>query len=171
MLKFFIGFTAFVLFLVEPIFSLFSPFEFGNHIVYIVPRFLILFLIFVSIYYSRKQAIIYGFIFGLLYDMFYIDIIGLYTVLYPLMCFVAGAIVKAIHKQLLVSAIISLLLVTGLEFIVYQFNFLIGYTSIQMVDFTTYRLISTLLANFLFIIMLIGIFNYLINARVFSEDA
>lgn len=170
MLKFFIGFVAVVLFLVEPIFSLFSPFEWGNQMVYIVPRFLILYLIFLSIYYNTKRAIIYGFIFGLLYDVFYIDIIGLYMVLYPLLCFIAGAVVKVIHKQLLVSAIISVLLVTLLEFIVYQFNLFIGHTTIQMMDFVAYRLISTGLANILFIAMLVWIFSYLTNGRVFSED-
>jgi len=170
MVRFLIGFVAVALFLVEPIFSLFSPFEWGSHVVYIVPRFLILFLIFLSIYYNSKQAIIYGFVFGLLYDVFYIDIIGLYMVLYPLLCFIASGIVKVIHKRLFVSAIISALLVIILEFIVYQFNLYIGHVTVQMMDFVTYRLISTVLANVLFIVMLMWIFSYLIRGRIFSED-
>ena len=171
MVKFFITLAAVVLFIVEPVFSLFSPFELGDHVFYIVPRFLILFLIFLSIYYNRKQAMIYAFIFGLLYDVFYIDIIGLYTVLYPLICYIAGWIVKVIHQRLIVSTMISLILVAGIELIVYQFNLLIGYTTITMLDFVTYRLIATILANLFFVVILVWVFNYLIKLRVFSEDA
>ncbi|RKJ49914.1 rod shape-determining protein MreD, partial [Butyricicoccus sp. 1XD8-22] len=73
-----IPFVAVVLFLLEPEFALFSPIQLNDQIIYLVPRFLILYLIFVSIYYSRQRAVIYGLVFGLLYDVFYIDIIGLY---------------------------------------------------------------------------------------------
>ena len=170
MVQFLIGFTAIVLFLLEPVFGLYSPFEFGSHIIYIVPRFFILFLIYITIYYSPKQAMIYAFIFGLLYDVFYIDIIGLYVVLYPSLCFVANMVVQAIHKHLLVSVVISLLLLCCLEFVIYQFNLLIGYTHTSVVDFASYRLIPTLLANSLFVVMLVWVFNYLIRQRVFSED-
>lgn len=170
MVKFFIGFVAVILFLVEPVFSLFSPFSFGEHIVYIIPRFLILYFIFLAIYYNRKVAIIYGFIFGLLYDVFYIDIIGLYTVLYPLICFIAGAVVKVIHKHMIVAAIISTMLITLLEFVIYHFNFYIGHTSMVMNNFIFYRLISTLIANSLFIALLMLIFSVLTNKRIFDEN-
>ena len=65
---------------------MFSPIEVKGQIFYLVPRFLILYLIFISIYYSRQRAVMYG-LFGVLYDVFYIDIIGLYSVLFPLICF------------------------------------------------------------------------------------
>ena len=57
---------------------------------YLVPRFLIIYLIFVAIYYDRKRAMVYGLFFGLLYDVFFIDIIGLYSFIYPLMCLIAS---------------------------------------------------------------------------------
>ncbi len=77
---FLIPFVAVLLFLLEPEFALFSPIDLNEETVYLVPRFLILYLIFISIYYNRKRAVIYGLIFGLLYDVFYIDIIGLYSI-------------------------------------------------------------------------------------------
>lgn len=170
MLKFFISLAAVLLFLVEPVFSLFSPFELGEHVVYIVPRFLILYFIFLAIYYQRKYVVVAGFIFGLLYDVFYIDMIGLYMVLYPLIGLVASSIVKIIQKHLLVSVFIALFLLAGLEFIVYQFNYLIGYTNVEIMEFIMYRLSPTLLANLLFVALLVWIFSYLMNGRVFSED-
>lgn len=91
-------------------------------------------------------------------------------VLYPLLTFMAGSIVKVIHRHLIVSVIISLALVTVLELLVYQFNYVIGHTTLQMMDFMLYRLVSTLFANLLFVALLVWIFSYLTNGRVFSED-
>lgn len=46
--------------LLEPEFAMLSPIEVSGHIYYLVPRFLILYLIFISIYYSRQRAVMYG---------------------------------------------------------------------------------------------------------------
>lgn len=53
--RFLIGFVAVLLFLLESEFAVFSPLQFGEGIYYLIPRFLILYLIFLSIYYSRKK--------------------------------------------------------------------------------------------------------------------
>ena len=58
-------------------FGLFSPIELNSDFYVLVPRFLIIYLIFVAVYYDRKRAMLYGLFFGLLYDVFFIDIIGL----------------------------------------------------------------------------------------------
>ena len=39
---------------------------------------------------TRKRAMLYALVFGLLYDVFFIDIIGLYSFLYPLICLIAS---------------------------------------------------------------------------------
>ncbi|BDH62434.1 rod shape-determining protein MreD [Lysinibacillus sp. PLM2] len=164
-----IPFVAVVLFLLEPEFALFSPIQLNDQIIYLVPRFLILYLIFVSIYYSRQRAVVYGLIFGLLYDVFYIDIIGLYTVLYPLICFLAGSTVKFIHQHLSITTILSLVLVALMEIVLYNFFAFINFTNITFSDFMMNRLIPTLIANLLFLIMLGWAFKYLINARVLQR--
>lgn len=60
MVRFLIPSVAVLLFLLEPEFAMLSPIEVGGHIYYLVPRFLILYLIFISIYYSRQRAVMYG---------------------------------------------------------------------------------------------------------------
>ena len=169
MVRFLIPFVAVLLFLVEPEFAMFSPIELKGHIYYLVPRFLILYLIFISIYYSRQRAVMYGLFFGVLYDVFYIDIIGLYSVLYPLICFLAGLIVKVIHQHLIVTTSISLILVAVLEFVLYQFFYLINFTSIPLIDFLQSRLLPTMIANMLFLMILGWAFKYLINTRVLQR--
>ncbi len=160
---------AVLLFLLEPEFALFSPIILDGETIYLVPRFLILYLIFISIYYNRNRAVLYGLLFGLLYDVFYIDIIGLYSVLYPLLCFIAGWSVKYIHQHLVITTILAVMLVAFMEVVLYQFFFLINFTSMPFDAFLYSRLIPTILANLLFLLMLGWAFKYLINARVLQR--
>jgi len=169
MVRFLIPSVAVLLFLLEPEFAMLSPIEVKGHIYYLVPRFLILYLIFISIYYSRQRAVMYGLFFGVLYDVFYIDILALYSVLNPLICFLAGSIVKVIHQHLVVTTSISVILVAILEFILYQFFYLIDFTAIPLSEFLRSRLLPTIIANALFLMMLGWAFKYLINARVLQR--
>lgn len=169
MIRFLIPLTAILLFLLEPAFALFSPIQLGDYKLVLVPRFLILFLIFVAIYYSRKKAVIYGVIFGLLYDIFHINIIGLYVVLYPLICFIAGSTVKFIHQNLFTNTIVSVLLVAIMETILYYFYYLINFTSISFTDFVENRLIATIVANLLFLMLLGWVFRLIINKRLMER--
>ncbi|RHW38680.1 rod shape-determining protein MreD [Lysinibacillus yapensis] len=169
MVRFLIPFVAVVLFLLEPEFALFSPVAFGEQTYILVPRFLILYLIFISIYYSRKRACLYGLVFGLLYDVFYIDIIGLYSFLYPLVCFIAGGTVRFIHQHLSVTTILSVVLVALMEIVLYYFFYFIQFTTIPVSVFLSNRLLPTIIANLLFLIMLGWAFKILINARVLQR--
>ena len=76
MIRYLLPLIALVLFFLEPVFGLFSPLQLDGVYYYIVPRFLLMFLIFVTVYYDAKHAMFYGLFFGLLYDVFFIDIIG-----------------------------------------------------------------------------------------------
>ena len=118
MIRYVVIIISVLLFYMEPIFGLFSPIELNGDFYVLVPRFLIIYLIFIAIYYDRKRAMLYGLIFGLLYDVFFIDIIGLYSFIFPLMCLVASFIVKFIHHHLLVATILTLLLVAVVEIII-----------------------------------------------------
>ncbi len=170
MVRYLIPFVAVLLFFLEPEFAKFSPIYFDDYTAYLVPRFLILYLIFISIYYNRKRAVIYGLVFGLLYDVFYIDIIGLYSVLYPLVCFIAGWSVKFIHQHLLITTVLAVLLVAGMEFLLYEFFLLIDFTAMPFGEFFSGRLLPTIGANLLFLLMLGWAFKYLIDARLLQRE-
>ena len=165
MIRLAIPLIAVVLFFLEPVFGLFSPIEIGGEYYYLVPRFLIMFLIFVGVYYSRQRAVVYGIAFGLLYDMFHIDIIGLYAFLYPVLCLLACWIVKHIHQHVAVVTVISLLLVALLETALYSFFTLIGFVSIGFDEFLKTRLLPTMIANAVFLVMFGWVFKMLIDRR------
>jgi len=169
MIRFVVPLIAIILFYLEPVFGLFSPLELNGEYRYLIPRFLIMYLIFISIYYSRNRAMVYGLVFGVLYDVFFIDIIGLYSFLYPLICLIASFIVKYIHQHLLVTTTLSLVLVALLEFALYHFFSLIGLTDISLSVFVFERLLPTMIANSIFLIMLGWAFKYVISARLIQR--
>jgi rod shape-determining protein MreD len=160
---------AVVLFYLEPVFGLFSPLDIGGEYRFLIPRFLIMYLIFLSIYYSRNRAMGYALLFGLLYDVFFIDIIGLYSFLYPLICLIASFIMKYIYQHLIVTTIISLVLVAGLEFVLFQFFTLLGLRDMALQVFVSERLIPTMIANSIFLVVLGWAFKYIINARLLQR--
>lgn len=161
--------VAAILFLLESEFAMFSPMEFNGGTYFLIPRFVVLYLIFLAIYYDRKKAMIYGLILGLCFDVFYINIIGLYTFLYPAVCFIAGWCMKRIHPHLLFSTVLAILLISFLEFAIYEFFYMIQFTTMALKPFLLYRLMPTILANLLFLVMLGWVFKYLIHARVLQR--
>ncbi|MBS7345175.1 MAG: rod shape-determining protein MreD [Caryophanon sp.] len=164
-----IPFIALLLFFLESNFALFSPLEFNERTVYLVPRFLFLYLVFISVYYDRKRAIQYGLVFGILFDVFYLNLIGLYTVLYPLVCIIAGSTVRYMHQHLATTIALAIGLMGIFEFVLYQFFYFISYTSMPLDVFFYDRLLPTIGANLLFLLMLGWIFKYLISARLLQR--
>ena len=171
MIRFIIPLIAVLLFFFEPVFSLFSPIEVSGNLYILVPRFVIVYLIFIAVYYSRQRAIIYGIVFGLLYDVFYIDIIGLYAFLYPVICYFAAFIIRYVHKHIITVIFLALLLVALLEVLSYGFVTMIAITSIEPEVFMATRLMPTMIANSLFIIMFGWIFKKLIDNRVLLKNS
>lgn len=170
MIRFLVIIISVLLFYMEPIFGLFSPIEINGDFYVLVPRFLIMYLIFVSIYYDRKRAMLFGLFFGLLYDVFFIDIIGLYSFIFPLMCLVASLVVKYVHQHLLVATVLTLILVAVVELLLFFFYTFIGIKSMTFVDFYKFNLLPTMIANFVFLAMFGWGFKYILLNR-FNQKA
>ncbi|MDW0109634.1 rod shape-determining protein MreD [Sporosarcina aquimarina] len=166
MIRIIIPLIAVVLFFLEPVFSLFSPIELGDVRYTLVPRFVIVYLVFIASFYDLRKAVIYGLLFGLLYDMYHIDIIGIYTFLYPLICFLASVIIRQVHRSTLTVMLLSVVMVVLLEMMSFFFASMISLTSIGFDVFLTARLVPTVIANSVFIILFGWIFRNLLYKRV-----
>lgn len=121
----------------------------------IIPRFVMLSIVFITAYYSQKMGIIYGLVFGLLHDIVYTEILGIYLFAYPLFAYLISKALKALQGNMLVVLFLSLLAVTLLEFYSYGIQMLIGYSNLPFYDFTNLRLLPTILANSVGAIVLI----------------
>ena len=163
--RFLLPCVAVILFLIEPIFTLFSRVEMFDRTLILVPHILFMFLLFLSVYFDRKTGLKYAIIFGLLYDIVYVDILGLYTVLFPVFCFLIHWIVRFIQQSLFVITVLTIFFVAVLEFVAYEFFLLVDLTSMAMPTFLLSRLLPTILANFVILIIIGWLFKYLIKNR------
>lgn len=120
----------------------------------LVPRFLIITILFMTIYGGKKQGIIYGFIFGLLFDVVYTEIIGIYLFMFPLVAYIIYNLMRIFQSNIVVSSIISLIGVGLLELGVYELNYLIKVTDMDFSTFIEIRLLPTMILNLIFLVLL-----------------
>ncbi|MBA9025727.1 MULTISPECIES: rod shape-determining protein MreD [Bacillaceae] len=145
--------TALLFFIMEGSFSnLLAGDIFGGDKI-IVPRFIMILIAFITIYGTRRNGMIYGFILGLMYDVVYTEILGVYMFMLPFFAYLIAKIMRILQSNLLVTILTSLLFITFLEVIVYQINILIGFAHIDFNTFWKSRLVPTLLLNLAFLVV------------------
>ncbi|MCP3741232.1 rod shape-determining protein MreD [Rossellomorea sp. BNER] len=149
-------FLALMILYSESIFVRVFPIELleGHRIV--VPHFLQIFILFMAVFYHYRSAIVYAFVFGFLFDLFYTEIIGIYMLIFPLTIFLMDKMMKILHNNLFVVGISMIINISILELLVYQLNFIIQRTDFTLFQFADWRLWPTLVLNAVFII----IFSY-----------
>ncbi|GEO57413.1 rod shape-determining protein MreD [Companilactobacillus bobalius] len=97
---------------------------------------------------DRRQLIIYGIVFGVIYDSYYYGIIGLYTILLPLlMVGIDHFRFLLIKNNMGYDISIYFLSLTFLQTGIYLLEKLLQQTSTDVFDFITYTLGPTLLWN------------------------
>jgi rod shape-determining protein MreD len=119
-----------------------------------VPHLLVIALIFLTIYGNRNLGIMYGFIFGILYDVIYIEIIGIYLFALPLLCYIVSKIMKVLQTNLLIVTLVTLFGIALLEVVVYEMNFILYQTTMDFSRMAKLRLLPTILLNLLFTLIL-----------------
>lgn len=141
------------LFILESLFVQFLPGNlFGGQVI-LVPHFLIIAILFFAIYGNKKQAFIYGFIFGLLFDIDFTEILGIYLFFFPFITYIVLKIMKILQVNILTVSFFSLVGVALLEIGVYELNKLIGITTMNFSTFFNIRFIPTLLLNLIFTVI------------------
>lgn len=117
------------------------------------PRFVMILIVFITVYLNRFQGIVYGIIFGLLYDVVYTEILGVYMFSMPLIAYGVSKLSKILHTNILIVSIYGFLAIVLLEFFLYYVNLLIGYATISIDIFIYLRLFPTLILNSVFILI------------------
>jgi rod shape-determining protein MreD len=140
-------------FLFESVFVEMLPAELFKSSSIFVPHFLMVAIIFVTVYISKKHGIMYGFIFGILFDIVYTEIIGIYLFMFPLVAYITSWIMRILQTNIILVSFVAILGVGFLELGVYEMNFLIGRTDMIFASFMDIRLVPTLILNLIFIIL------------------
>lgn len=120
----------------------------------LIPRFSMVMILFVAIYLNTTYGLLYGLAFGLLTDLLYTDIIGVYLFSMAATAYITSIFSRYLFGNLIVTLLLSIVGVSILEFFVYGLNSLIGISN-QTIDVFLYkRLLPTLILNGLFAILI-----------------
>ena len=106
-MKFFLPLIISLSFIFESIFVELLPEAFSKSDMILVPHFLMVMIIFTTIYGNQKHGLIYGFIFGLLFDVVYTEIIGIYLFLIPLVTKIVSWLMKLLQSNIFVALVVT----------------------------------------------------------------
>lgn len=116
-----------------------------------VPRFILILSIFITIYQSKFGGILYGIILGLLYDVIYTEVLGVYMFAMPLITYIISQASRVLQNNIIIISILSILGVVILEFFVYGVNLSIGVATISFERFLELRVLPTVILNGIFV--------------------
>ncbi|ETI69675.1 rod shape-determining protein MreD [Neobacillus vireti] len=153
MKKFLLPLLFLFLFLVESLFVQYLPEDAFGHNRILVPHFLFAAILFLTIFVGKKQGIIYAAIFGLLFDIVYVEIIGIYLFIYPFISYVISKIMQILQTNMIIAFLASVFGMALLEVGVYEMNHLIHVTNLDFMSFVNLRLYPTLILNAAFIVI------------------
>jgi len=145
--KFLLPLLFLLLFIVESLFVEYLPEKiFGFERIF-VPHFLFIALLFLTIFVGKKHGIIFAAIFGLLFDIVYVEIIGIYLFLYPFISYLIYKLLQVLQANFITAFLAALLGVSLLEIGVYEMNYLIHVTDLDFIGFMNLRFYPTLILN------------------------
>ncbi|WP_173234334.1 MULTISPECIES: rod shape-determining protein MreD [unclassified Streptococcus] len=127
--------------------------------VHLASHFLFLFLLFETIEVSEYLYLVYCFVIGLVYDVYFFHLIGIATLLFILL----GAFLHKLNSVILLNRWTRMLAMIVLTFLFemgsYLLAFMVGLTVDNMPIFIVYSLVPTMILNFLWIIVFQFIFE------------
>lgn len=152
MIRIIAPFILYFLFISESIFSLVAGEWFYQSHIY-SPKFVLIALIFLAFYGPKNYYVGYALLFGALTDIVYSEVIGIYLLAYPVVCYLVYLMRTVVQNNYIIALIISLVGVALVESFSYLINLVIRMTTIPMEVFIASRLLPTLLFNAVFLVI------------------
>lgn len=172
MKRLYIPLLLFLLLIVEGVGLDLLPFS--NIDIIIVPHFILMFLVLVTIFYDKENtytSVVYSIIFGLLIDIVYTGVLGVYMFSYAIVIYLVHKLKRLMHTNFFVTLFlgaITLILVENAIYIIYS---VIDINNMLWVDFLLYRLLPTMLANLIFLMILYPIVVKRLSKWIKEDDS
>ena len=122
-----------------------------------VPHWIIVLLIVVNFFHETNKShvlIVFAIVFGLLVDIVYTDTLGVYMFAYGLALFIATLLKRILQDNFLMTIITTIIAIIVIEGIVGGVYTALGITNVYWLDNLTMRLIPTIIANLIFLIII-----------------
>lgn len=128
-----------------------------NLSIIIIPHWILVFLIMLSFFYEEKNPqdfIVYAIVFGLLVDIVYTDTLGVYMFSYGLALYTAILLKRVLQENIVMTIFTTIISVILAEAIISGIYTMLGITSVYWVDNLTLRLLPTIIANIVFLLII-----------------
>ena len=130
------------------------PFMSSNTL--IIPHWVFIFLVFITIFYDERDnysAIYYAILFGLLIDVVFTGILGVYMFSYAIVIYIVHRLKVLVHANFYMTLILGIIGVSLTDLLIYIIYSVVGLTNMNWGDYLFYRLLPTVLANAIFLII------------------
>ncbi|EFR31097.1 rod shape-determining protein MreD [Eremococcus coleocola ACS-139-V-Col8] len=120
----------------------------------IISHLTLYFIILFAFYFRDSYILPYAFVFGLFYDSYNTNLLGLNATLYLVIAYIIIKVKRYLPKNGLIHAMLFIVFLTLQDFLVYLFYLELGITSHSIIDFIIMRLAPTLVFNLVVMILL-----------------
>ena len=118
----------------------FSHFSISSHLLLLAGLYLIDLI-------SLPSSLFIFIVLGLIYDQYYLNILGIATTIFPLLIFVIYYFYKSFERNWFVDLLVFLVLIFYFEFVSYLFARIFHLTNLSVFIFTFYNLLPSLIIN------------------------
>lgn len=156
MKRLYLPLTLFIFMIMEGVALELLPASLVRSHLMIIPHWALIILVFAAIFYDENTnfSVIYAAIFGLLIDIIYTNILGVYMFTYAVSIYIISRLTKFLHSNLLTAILLATLALTVADISINVVYTMIGIASYTWKYYTIHRLLPTMLANILFLIVL-----------------
>lgn len=127
----------------------------------IIPHWVFIFLVFIAIFYDEEStyfSIFYGVVFGLLIDIVYTGVLGVYMFSYAVSIYIIYGLRKMLHANIYGTLLLGFIGIVSADIAINFIYTVVGITDMLWKNYFIYRLLPTVLANLLFLIVSYPIF-------------
>ncbi|MUK86975.1 rod shape-determining protein MreD [Ornithinibacillus sp. L9] len=123
----------------------------------IIPHWVLILLIYITIFYDLEDtyhSVVYALIFGLLIDIVYTGTLGVYMFTYAIVTYVIHSLMKVLHSNFYVTVLAGIIGVALADLAIFVIYMVVGITDFAWSVYVGSRLIPTVLANIVFLLLL-----------------
>lgn len=143
-----------VLFYIDTVIGLVIPMQIGDKDIVFVPHLTLMYLLLICVYRSFGVAMILAAVFGIVTDLYFGSFYGLYLFGFILFVVIMDFFLKTFYRDNTMLFITVWLSTIFLEIYVAIIYSILGLIAFNFIDFIVFRLIPTLILNFILLVIL-----------------
>lgn len=141
---------------------------------FVVPHWIFIFLVLMSLFYDHYEtyyAIIYACIFGFLVDIVYTNVLGVYMFTYPVAIYIVYLLKRVFQTNIYTAILMASIGLIVTEVIIHFIYLTVNITDVTWTEHLFNRLIPTMIANVILLVILYPILKHLLTRFRINEKS